>query len=273
MDILLASKEEAVQILIRLGLTYNQARVYLALVRSGVSTARTISKASSVAREDIYRIIPTLEELGLVEKIIDTTSMYAAIPIKDAFNILMKSRRDETIELQAKTQEVIQNFNNNNVRTAPVEETGEFILFPRERAIIMRKKMIDAAQKSIGFITSWDRFNRLNDSYAANVKNALKKRVETRIIVGNPENEKSLLSATKSWREKYTCFRVHWTPINPDACLMLVDNRKVFLAKSTTEGFEESPFLFSINHSLVSVMKDYFETMWSSSFETKTEEP
>jgi sugar-specific transcriptional regulator TrmB len=272
MNIPLVPQEEAVQILIRLGLTCNQAKVYLALVRSGLSTAKTISKNSNVAREDIYRIIPTLQELGLVEKIIDTTSMYTAITMQEAFKILMKSRKQATSELQAKTKEIIQNFNNNNIKTALEEEAHEFILMPKERAIIKRKKMIDNAQKSINFITSWERFTQSKVSYTTNLTNALKKRVEIRIIVGNPESEKSLLSLTQSWREKYPCFRARWIPSNPDACLMLVDNQKVLFAKSTTTSFEESSFLWSINHSLISVVKDYFEMMWLTSFEIKNEE-
>jgi sugar-specific transcriptional regulator TrmB len=272
MNIPLVPQEDAVQILNRLGLTCNQAKVYLALVRSGVSTAKTISKNSNVAREDIYRIIPTLQELGLVEKIIDTTSMYTAIPMQEAFKILMKSRKQATSELEAKTKEIMQNFNSNGIRTTPEEEMHEFILFPKERAIIKRKKMIDNAQKSIDFIILWERLTHLKVSYATNLTNALKKRVEIRIIVGNPESEKSLLSLIQNWREKYPCFRARWIPSNPDACLMLVDNQKVLFAKSTTTNFEESTFLWSINRSLLSVVKDYFEMMWLTSFETKNEE-
>jgi sugar-specific transcriptional regulator TrmB len=64
-----AFQDEEVQTLTCLGLTLCQARVYLALARSGMSTAKTISKVSKVTREDIYRIMPTLQKLGLVENI------------------------------------------------------------------------------------------------------------------------------------------------------------------------------------------------------------
>lgn len=269
MDTLLVTQVETIQVLMSLGLTCNQAKVYLALVQSGMSKAKTISKASNVAREDIYRIMPVLQELGLVEKIIDTTSMYVAIPMQEAFKILIKSRKQVTSDLQARTQTIIQNLNSNNFRTTAEEETQEFILFPIERAVTKRKKMIDNAQKSINFITSWEKFTQSDLSFAKDLGNALKKRVEIRVIVGKLEDEKSLLSVTKSWREKYSHFRVHWIPSNPDARLMLIDNQKVLFAKSATSNFEETPFLWSTNQSLVSVMKDYFEMMWLTSFETK----
>jgi sugar-specific transcriptional regulator TrmB len=269
MDILLEPKDDAIQVLVRLGLTRNQARVYISLVQSGVSTAKTISKASDVSREDIYRLMPMLQELGLVEKIIDTPSMYAGIPMQDAFNILMKSRKEETVDLHSKTQEIIQNFSNNNVRTAPEEDMHEFILLPGERAVIKRKQMIDTAQTSVDFIVSWNRFVLSHLTYNTNIGRALKKRVEIRIIIGQPENEKSVISLTKNWREKYPWFRVHWTSSNPEARFMLVDNRIILFAKSTATSFEEIPFLWSINQSLVSVMQNYFEILWLSSHEIK----
>ena len=57
------------QILTNLGLTPVQARVYLALVESGPLRISAISKASDVARPDVYRILSNLEKIGLVEKI------------------------------------------------------------------------------------------------------------------------------------------------------------------------------------------------------------
>jgi hypothetical protein len=53
---------------------------------------------------------------------------------------------------------------------------------------------------------------------------------------------------------------------------MFVDNQKVFFAKSTTTSFEESPFLWSINHSPVSAVKGYHEIVALSSIEIKNEE-
>jgi phosphatidylserine/phosphatidylglycerophosphate/cardiolipin synthase-like enzyme len=192
--------------------------------------------------------------------------------VQDAFKILMKNREQTTSELQAKTREIIQNFSNNNNHTTLEEEMHEFVLFPKERAIIRRKKMIDDAQKSIDFITSWENFTQSDVSYTTNLRNALKKSIEVRIIVGKTEDENLLVSETKSLREKYSTFRLHWIPSSPDARLMLVDNHKVLFAKSPATSFDDTPFLWSINQSLVSVVKNYFEIMWLSSFEPKNKE-
>jgi sugar-specific transcriptional regulator TrmB len=48
-----------------LGLTLNQAKGYLAILKLEKTTAGQIARFSKVRREDVYRILPTLEEMGL----------------------------------------------------------------------------------------------------------------------------------------------------------------------------------------------------------------
>jgi len=65
----LSTLERNVEMLIDFGLTGNQARVYLAIARLKLATVGQISKVSKVRREDVYRILPKLEKMGLVEKL------------------------------------------------------------------------------------------------------------------------------------------------------------------------------------------------------------
>jgi len=61
------SNDEDTVLLIGLGLSLNQARVYLAILQLQ-KTAGQIAKFSKVRREDVYRILPTLEKMGLIER-------------------------------------------------------------------------------------------------------------------------------------------------------------------------------------------------------------
>ena len=81
------------KVLMDLGLTLVQARVYLALVESGISKISTISKISKVARPDTYNNIKKLQKLGLVEAIIQSPRTYRAIPIIEALSLLLERRR------------------------------------------------------------------------------------------------------------------------------------------------------------------------------------
>jgi sugar-specific transcriptional regulator TrmB len=60
LSLFLIKDSEYIQTLMSLGLTFLQAKVYLSLVALGKSDAKTISKASDIVREEIYRIMPYL---------------------------------------------------------------------------------------------------------------------------------------------------------------------------------------------------------------------
>ena len=100
----LASEDEVTQVLTDLGLNLSQARVYFAISQSGVSTVKNVSNISQVAREHIYQVLPQLQDLGLVEKIIGAPSKFRAIPLEEGASILLQNRANKTRELQKNKQ-------------------------------------------------------------------------------------------------------------------------------------------------------------------------
>jgi len=70
---------ETIDTLIELGLTLNQARIYVALLHSEKPvTAKEISKITDITRQDVYRILPNLQKTGLLEKTITAPAMFKA---------------------------------------------------------------------------------------------------------------------------------------------------------------------------------------------------
>jgi sugar-specific transcriptional regulator TrmB len=51
-------------------LTLNQAKVYLAVIKLEKTTVVQVANFSKVRREDVYRILPSLEKMGLVERLL-----------------------------------------------------------------------------------------------------------------------------------------------------------------------------------------------------------
>lgn len=93
---------EDVEILNSLGLGLSEAKVFSALSKLGASTAGTISKTSGVAREFVYRIMPNLMKKGLVEKIITSPEKFKAVPMKNAYTILLRRKEEENRKLWSK---------------------------------------------------------------------------------------------------------------------------------------------------------------------------
>lgn len=94
------------------GLTRNQAKVYVALLKLGVAPVIRISQLSKVRREEVYRALAELEKRGVVERIIGKPLKYKALPIDQALPGLLDQKRQEIewtlSNLEAKKQNLIE---------------------------------------------------------------------------------------------------------------------------------------------------------------------
>ena len=64
------SESDKTDLLMGLGLSPNQAKVYQTILKLGNVPVVLIAKSSSVRREDVYKVLPTLEKMGLIEKLL-----------------------------------------------------------------------------------------------------------------------------------------------------------------------------------------------------------
>jgi sugar-specific transcriptional regulator TrmB len=145
--------QDEIKTLTQLGLTSCQARVYLVLANSGKASAKTISRSSMIAKPDIYRVIETLQEIGLVEKTLGTPALFNAVPIGQALDLLLA--RDETQRktlrktLENNAEKLIGSFKNNHTKEPLKDKEDRFTLLPPKLASIeRRRKLINSAQES-----------------------------------------------------------------------------------------------------------------------------
>jgi len=177
-----------VQTLMEFGLTRSQAKVYLTLVRLGEdSKALTIFRFSNVARQDVYRILTELEQLGLVVKVIAQPMKFKAITLKTATSILLKRKKRIFSELESKAKELVENTNKKTANVVTRRVGDRFVLIRDFDAILHRAEdSIANSKQEIDHITpyrelaSW--LTYLSDPFS----NALNRGVEIRWITEPP---------------------------------------------------------------------------------------
>ncbi len=270
--IILTSMDEVAQVLTDLGLTLSQARVYFALSRSGVSKAKTISKISQVAREHVYEVLQQLQDLGLVEKIIGVPSKFQARPIQEGLHLLLQRRASKTHELHGQTMEIIRSCKNNNLEMVSREEDSQFILIPRKKsAINRRKKEIEAAQISIDSLVSFKRLGPTAYTYHEVFKKALERGVKIRVITEKPENENEIPEIIQDLK-KNPSFKLRYILNSPSAVVTIYDRKEMLVTTSALTGLGESPALWSNNPSLLAIVNDFYEVLWITAMEKPTKE-
>jgi hypothetical protein len=80
-----------------LGLTENECKAYLILLKLGVCTAVQISRESHLQRTEIYPLMAGLVSKGLVEETVDRPKRYRPVNVKHAlpcFAVKIRSRVD-----------------------------------------------------------------------------------------------------------------------------------------------------------------------------------
>ena len=177
-------KDENIQTLMGLGLTFCQAKVYLALLPDESCTAKTLSRLSKVTRQDIYRIMPKLQTLGLAQKILSIPTEWKATPIDEGLTILLERKNKQFSKLQEKTTELLSSFRENNKRTEHRKKEPEFIIIPGGETHIrwITKKIANVKESNDAFVT-WNAFQVMMFNESKQFKKLLEKDVKFRHII------------------------------------------------------------------------------------------
>ncbi len=255
-------EEKDAQTLTALGLTNSEAKIFLALARSGEATAKELSTFTRVARQEVYRVLIELQKMGLIEKIVSAPSKFRAISTADAFSLLMERRKKETSELQGTIDEMLKKFRTNNVRAAS-EEEDKFSLVPEQATVRAEQKTIANVQASFDTITSWRNPHSVIHTGIEGMTKALQRGVEIRVIVDLPLEEKRLASVLKKLK-KYPNFKIKYLFNQPNALISVYDKADAWVATCPNPGLKECPILWTANPCLLSILQDYFEMLWST---------
>ncbi len=251
-------QDENIQTIIDCGLSLLQARMYLNLLNLGKANVQTIAKASNMARQDIYRIMPTLQELGLAEKIITKPTIYRATPLEEGISILLQKRKKEYAEIQKKTSSLLNNFHNNNAKIAPHEEESQFII-TSEKTLLLKifERLTQSAQTSIDIAIPLKAVEKTLFRDLQFHKRAMRRGVKIRMMTQKAEGDLALRKPQALAKNPF--FEIKYlSNFDPDG-MRIFDRKEVTLAVCKENGL---PSLWSNNLHVVKLATHYFDDLW-----------
>ena len=89
-----------------LGLTDNECKAYLTLLRTGPCTAVELSRESHLQRTPIYPLMVGLVSKGLVEQTIDRPKRYRPADVKHSIPELASRLRDQFTEIAKESEQL-----------------------------------------------------------------------------------------------------------------------------------------------------------------------
>jgi sugar-specific transcriptional regulator TrmB len=256
--------EGRIETLTNLGLTVDQARIYLALLQVGPATARQIANTSKIARPDIYRIIPTIEKHGIIEKLMTRPVSYQAVPAALVLPIMIKHKSTEQQELIKQTEDLLKDLNCNQAKKDQEADTDSVMVYGKDSIIRRSMAALSKAKLSVCVVTSQERFEDAIFELADEWKNASGRGVKIKIATEKPVQKKAALKI-ENRLSKYPNFEVKYFQSSPSAVVSIIDDEEAFIAMSGVTQFPGAAVLWSKNPSLMALARNYFEDIWSTS--------
>ena len=243
-----------------LGLTYLQAKTYLALTQLEKAGAKQISKVANVARQDIYRIMPTLEKLGLAEKIVATPIVYKATPLKEGSIMLLQERTMEHTMLRKKVKFLLNNDKEKNVDATIHEETPQFIIISEKKLLAKKFQTSFLEAQTCDVIipgTSWSVFMFL---FFECIKAALAKGAKIRMITEKTEIDSSLSRKLETLK-KSPLFEIRFVSTPIVFKITVFNGSEVNMCISNTSDL---PSMWTDNPQFLKAVQTIFENEWNS---------
>jgi sugar-specific transcriptional regulator TrmB len=267
--IIMRVRDEQISILEELGMTATQAKIYLSLAKSKCLTAHSIANIAKIARPDVYRILPMLEDSGLVERVISSPIEFHAIPIDACISILMQKRIMKTAELQKRTSSLVKEFCR-KPENEEIDEKFEFLLIPNKAAIYKKaENMIKNAQEQICFLGLQKRMESWLSQYSPHLEIALARNVNIKIIM--PWTKKTKPNEALKKMRKYPNFQLKFTLKEPESGFSVWDKKEVLITTSVFDTPFPYPTLWSRNKAIVALSQNYFDLLWQEAREEKRE--
>jgi sugar-specific transcriptional regulator TrmB len=255
------SNDENTDLLLGLGLTLNQAKVYLAVIRLQKTTVGQVANFSKVRREDVYRILPSLEKMGLVERLLGKPTEIRATRVSDALSLLVAEEKGKFDERLEGMRGIVQKLSLNKWKQPLPEEESIYILIAEKKAILSKtSELISNSRKEVALIADKERIMPVLFQFSDQYKLAIKEGAFIRLLFeGDPpdvllkEKVKKLIGGTS------VQVRFHCEPLNH---FIMSDDKEALITASKESGLGESPSLWTNNNNLIGVLRTGFESDW-----------
>ncbi len=258
-------EEDNLSTLMDLGLTLLEAKTYIALSKAETATIKTTSRIADIAKQDMYRILPRLQTLGLAEKIVAPQAMYKAVPMENGISALLQSKARAYANLQKRATKLISDFKNGDP-TKPVSDDNLQFRIISERTLLLRTldAITDNTRESIDIAHYWDFTKGMLFKHGSNIlEKALKKGVKIRWITEKHEEDKQANRRIKALT-RFPLFEIRYTLPPIPLRTAMYDQRDAIMGISDgLEGWVNS--LWSNNRTFVHVLANYYEQLWNSS--------
>ena len=259
----MAFEDERASFLVQAGFKDTEAKLYLALLKTGETTAGALQKATKMPRPVVYRTLSELHEKGFVDKELTMPNNFRATPLNLVLEIILKRKTQDYRELEKKTEAFLRKFEQPEKEAGRAHEYKLVIIDGRERIIQGMKRQHDHAQFSVDILSTFPRWLQIVDECHENYQNALTRNVRYRVIAETgdinpvfPDAVRALLGSSG--------FKLKLTRDVRNINSAIFDQKEATFNFFPSKTIAESPLMYTNHPSFVVMCQGYFESVWKS---------
>lgn len=263
--------------LIEIGLTEQEIKVYIFLVKKGPSRAIEISKANSQTKLQIYRNLKNLQKKGVVECTFNHPAYFSAISLNKLLEGFVKTKEEEATGAKIACKIVL-----NNIKTDPsimIESADMFtVIEDRSRIYSKAKQMLKEAKSKVRCMeviaNQFDADQTIESYRSEAVKRLFNKKIDFKEIfyVANWNYHAAIKPIEFIYPKANVELRhIDLHPLDPLSfpriCIKDDDEILVFVSpkiKGHTTGKDEKA-LWTNNKSIIYVYVNFWENLWQKS--------
>jgi sugar-specific transcriptional regulator TrmB len=256
------TNDENTELLLGLGLTLNQAKVYLAVIKLEKTTVVKVANFSKVRREDVYRILPSLEKMGLVERLLGKPTEIRATRISDALSFLVETEKGKADERLVGMRGIVQKLSLKDWKQELPKEESIYILIAEKSSIFAKTSdLINESKKEVALIADRGRIMPILFQFSDEFKLAIKNGAVIRLLFEGEGSDILLKDKVKKLIGKDSSIHIkfHREPLNH---FLMSDDKEALITTSKQTGLGESPCLWTNNCNLIGVLRTSFESDW-----------
>ena len=257
------TKKGHVETLDQLGLTPSQARIYLAIIKTGITRVKKISEITNIARPHVYEAVNGLEKVGLIEKTMDEPATLKTIPLDDGIKLLLARREKETLKLTHGIDRLLQDHEKNRQMTDLQDPRNQFVWLRKKNPYIQKRVMeIENSKVSIEFITSLERFPVTVLTFYEMAKKALDRGVKIRVIISNEFSKQFTIPKYCKGLMNSSNYQLKHVQDSSLVVLAIFDRKVIIVDADPKLNLGEVPALWTNNPSFLLFASNYFESLW-----------
>ncbi|KRT61210.1 MAG: TrmB family transcriptional regulator [Thaumarchaeota archaeon CSP1-1] len=182
-ELILPEEEEVMPLLADYGLTEEEARVYVGVLRIGTGKVSEISHFTNTDRVKGYKILENLRSEGYVTSTLSSPILFSANDPKTTFDTILTKKKSGIQRLEKNQARLIENLEKLKGHSVVSNLPKLSVISGRDNIYNEIKKIIDETKDEMYLVTSTSDLIRMyyTDIPAA-IKKALKRKVEIKLM-------------------------------------------------------------------------------------------